>query len=91
MLTEGGSQPADRLEYGFRLTTARKPTPTELEILHTVYAQQLARFTQDSAAAEQLLAVGETPRNTSLPVADHAAYTMTANLLLNLDEAITKE
>jgi len=29
--------------------------------------------------------------HTSLPAAEHAAYTMTANLLLNLDEAITKE
>uniref|UniRef100_A0A7C2JYE2 DUF1553 domain-containing protein n=1 Tax=Schlesneria paludicola TaxID=360056 RepID=A0A7C2JYE2_9PLAN len=91
MLTEGGSQPADRLEYGFRLTTARRPTPTELEILRTVFEKQLARFTQDAAAAEKLLAVGEAPRNTTLPAAEHAAYTMTANLLLNLDEAITKE
>ncbi|HUQ70544.1 MAG TPA: DUF1553 domain-containing protein, partial [Planctomycetaceae bacterium] len=91
MLLDGGSQPVDRLEYGFRLTTARKPTTAEAEILRTVFEKQLARFTQDAASAEKLLAVGEAPRNTSLPAAEHAAYTMTANLLLNLDEAITKE
>jgi hypothetical protein len=91
MLLEGGSQPADRIEWGFRLVTARKPAPQEAAVLHAVLEQQLARYTQDAAMAEKLLAVGDAARNPSLPVSELAAYTMTANLLLNLDEAITKE
>ena len=45
----------------------------------------------DKEAATKLLSVGEAPRNDKLPVDQHAAMTMMANLLLNLDEAITKE
>jgi hypothetical protein len=41
--------------------------------------------------AKQLLAVGEAKRNEALDPADHAAYTMVANLILNLDESVTKE
>jgi hypothetical protein len=35
--------------------------------------------------------VGASPRAAELPASEHAAYTLVANLLLNLDEAITKE
>jgi hypothetical protein len=91
MMLEGGSQPVDRLEWGFRLATSRKPTPQEAAVLQTVFEKQLARYMQDTAAAEKLLAIGAAPRNASLPASEHAAYAMTANLLLNLDEAITKE
>jgi len=91
MMSEGGSQPVDRLEWGFRLVTARKPTPQEAAVLQAVFDKQLARYTNDIAAAEKLLTVGDAARNTMLPAGEHAAYTMAANLLLNLDEAITKE
>ncbi len=91
MMKDGGSQPVDRLEWGFRLATARKPTPPESQVLQTVFAKHLAKFTQDTAAAEKLLAAGTAPRDTTLPMPEHAAYTMAANLLLNLDETITKE
>lgn len=91
MMKDGGSQPVDRLEWGFRLATARKPSPGEAQILQAIYAKHLAKYQQDAAAAEKLLAAGTTPRDTTLPVVEHAAYTMAANLLLNLDETITKE
>jgi hypothetical protein len=91
IMKEGGSQPADRLDYGFRLATARKPSTAESQVLQTIFAKHLAKFTQDTAAAEKLLAAGSAPRDATLPIPEHAAYTMAANLLLNLDETITKE
>ena len=91
MLREGGSQAADRLEWGFRLVTGRKPTTTELEILKSTLEQQLSRYTANPAAAEELLKVGVAPRDESLPVVELAAYAMLGNLLFNLDEAVTKE
>jgi hypothetical protein len=39
----------------------------------------------------ELVRVGERPRNETLDVPELAAYTMVANLILNLDETITKE
>ncbi len=91
MMLEGGSQPVDRLEWGFRLVTGRRPTPQEAEILRTVLERQLARYAAAAAAADQLLAVGAAPREPNLPPQELAAYAMIGNLLLNLDEAVTKE
>jgi len=44
----------------------------------------------DSNAAAKLVSTGEAPRNEQLPVAELAAYTSVANLILNLDETITR-
>jgi hypothetical protein len=91
MMTTGGATPAERLAYGFRLATSRKPAEKEAEVLVKVYEKQLARFRASKEAADKLLAVGESKRDAALAVAEHAAYTMVANLILNLDETISKE
>jgi mono/diheme cytochrome c family protein len=91
MLTEVGSAPEDRLAHGFRLATARRPEPDEMEVLVRVLNGHLEHFRTVPEEAAKLLAIGESPRNQTLDPAEHAAYTMMANLVLNLDEAITKE
>ena len=91
MMTEGGASAAERLSYGFRLATARLPEQSELAVLTELFDEQLARFTADTESAAALLKVGESPRNESLDAAQHAAYTLAANVILNLDETITKE
>lgn len=91
IVREGGTLPAERLAYGFRLVTARHPEPAELAVLSRVLERAVERFTADKPAAEKLLAIGETPRNAQLGAVELAAYTILANLLLNLDETITKE
>ena len=91
MMREGGSQPHDRLSYGFRLATARPPAPGELDVLRKLYDEQLAHYRADNDAAVKLLSVGESKRDESLDPSEHAAWTMMANLILNLDETITKE
>ncbi|MGC1275507.1 MAG: PSD1 and planctomycete cytochrome C domain-containing protein [Planctomycetaceae bacterium] len=91
MMTEGGTAAGDRLAYGFRLVTSRRPNPDETALLLKNYESHLAQYRDDAEAATKLLTVGESPRDESLDPAEHAAMTMTANLLLNLDEAVTKE
>jgi hypothetical protein len=91
MMTTGGATPAERLTFGFRLATSRKPTDKETEVLVRLYDKQLARFKATPEAANKLLAVGDSKRNAKHDAAEHAAYTMTANLILNLDETISKE
>ena len=90
MLTEGGSTPESRLTFGFRWTTARTPTAKELEVLQRTLQKQLATFQADKPTAEKLLAYGDSPRNMNLEPSEYAAWTMIANLLINLDETITK-
>ena len=90
MLHEGGAEDAGRLRYGFRLATARLPSAKETAILTESLAAQRARYGADAAAAKQVIAVGESPVPADVAPADLAAYTMVANLLLNLDEVLTK-
>ena len=90
MLREGGSTPEQRLTYGFRWMTARPPSSKELEVLKKSLDKQLAFFQSDKPAAEKLLAYGDAPRDTTLEPSEYAAWTMLANLLINLDETITK-
>jgi hypothetical protein len=51
----------------------------------------LAQFQSDRDAAQELVGVGESPRNPRLDVAELAAYTGVAGVILNLDEVLTKE
>ncbi len=90
MLLQGGPATADRLKFGFRLATARQPNAKEQSVLQQTLDTHLAKYKQDAEAAKKLLAVGESPANATLNPAELAAYTMVANLLLNLDEVVTK-
>lgn len=91
MLTEGGATPESRLDFAFRLATARHPSANEAAVLTKVLTKQLEIFKANPEGAKQLLAVGEAKRNEALDASAHAAYTMVANMILNLDEAVTKE
>ena len=82
---------ADRLRYGFRLTTARDPNEREQAVLTAQLAAHLEHFQADPESAKKLLAIGAVPRDESLDLAEHASYTLIGNLLLNLDETMTKE
>lgn len=88
MLLEGGDDP---VTFAFRLLTARQPTSTERELLNEARAEYLAAFRADPAAAKKLLAVGQSPVVDRLDPVELAAHTVLANVLLNLDETLTKE
>lgn len=90
MLREGGTNDTARIRFGFELTTARKPSEKECGILAESLAEQRAHYCADEDAAKKVISVGESPVPTDVPPADLAAYTMVANLLLNLDEVVTK-
>ncbi len=90
MLAEGGSDCDQRLSYGFRLATARRPDAEELRILRSVLEAQRALYRADPAAAQALLGVGDyRPRAADDPV-ELAAWSAVASLLLNLDETLNK-
>jgi hypothetical protein len=91
MLREGDSDPRGQIRYGFTLATARQPSAEELSVIADAHASFLKSFRRNPAGAKKLLATGEGPRDTSLDVTEHAAMTMTASLLLNFDETLSKE
>jgi Protein of unknown function (DUF1553) len=79
-----------RLTRAFRHTLARVPQPDELATLQRAYEQQLTHFRSDPKAAESLLGVGESKRSEAVDKVELAALTAVANVLLNLNETITK-
>ena len=83
--------PEQTARYGFRRVAAREPDAVELDVLLRVYGDARARWEQDGKAAEALLAVGEHPRDKETSVVELAAWTVVGNVLLNLDETITRE
>jgi hypothetical protein len=90
MMKEGGSTPQDRLTFGFRLATARPPTAKELDVMQKFLQRLQTVFAADKPAAEKLLSYGDSAKATDLDTGEHAAWTMVANMLINLDETITK-
>ncbi len=69
---------------------ARNFNEAELKIAQSTFDQLLTHYRAHADQAEQLVRVGETPLNDKLPVAELAAWTMTVNQLLNLDETLNK-
>jgi hypothetical protein len=86
-----GRTPEERLSSAFHEATARRPSPGELAILVDGFQSQLARFQRDRKGAVALLSQGESPRDPRFDPAELAAYTTMAQLILNLDETLTKE
>ncbi len=89
VLTEAPSAAA-QIERAFRLLLSRRPSEAESRILRNNYEHSLAAFRTDRTRAAKLLAVGQSPVNPRLDVAELAAFTTTASLILNLSETVTK-
>ncbi len=81
-----------RIEYGFRLCATRRPKAAELDRLASLFNQQLANYKTSPSSADQLLkgeARGHLAPEAATP--EMAAWTIVANVLLNLDETLTKQ
>ncbi len=92
MMVEGGATPerTDRvLDSGWR--RPELITPGERKVLMEGLAADLERYRREPDSARKLIASGQARANPSLPVEELAAYTLTANILLNLDEVVTRE
>ena len=91
MMKEGGVNPRERIDYAFRLATARPVKSHESEILLDTFQQFQDSYLKDPEAAVQFLSEGESERDKTLDPAELASYTSVASLILNLDETVTKE
>ncbi len=91
MISEGGTTPETRVDYGYRLLLARVPTEKQREVLLRTLSKFEATYTADAAAAEKLIHEGDSKAKEGIPPAQLAAYTGVASLMLNLDEAVTKQ
>ena len=90
LILEGSEDVAMRINRAYQLTTARPANEREVAILKTVLADQKKRFQANPEKATELLGVGEFPRDESIDPIEHATWTVVAQVLLNLDETLTR-
>ena len=91
MMKDDGTTTEERIGYGFELATARRPRAGEASVLHQTFQQFLDGYQTDPDEALELLSEGESERDETLDAVELASYASVASLILNLDEAITKE
>jgi len=91
ILREGGATTEQRLSFACRTVLARPPSEREKRILTGVHRDMSAAYQKDLKAALDLLSVGESKRPQDVNELELVAWTAVANVLLNLDETITKE
>ncbi len=71
----------------FSRLTSRQPDASELSDLLQLWEEERKNYEADPEGAKALLGLGASPLNPSLAIADLAALTLVANVILNLDEA----
>ena len=88
MVREGGSTDPERAGRGFRLVLARQPSAAEIDRLVRLHDQALAGFRNDPDDAKKMATdpLGPVPADLAIGIDDLAAWTVVANVILNLDE-----
>jgi hypothetical protein len=82
---------AGQLTAAFRRVVGRSPTEDDLAVLLNAWQRQAELYSAEGELAAALVRVGESPRDESLAVSEHAAITAVCLAILNLDEALTRE
>ena len=91
IIREGGNTPDDKLTTGFRIVTGRRPDSSELAILVKGFHKDYENFKSKPENAKRFTSLGESPLANTADISELAAYTLSANILLNLDEVVNRE
>jgi len=89
-LKEGGDKTLTRLDFMAQRLLARPLRPEEAQIVEGILNDLLDHYKAHPDEAKKLIAVGESKAAETMDVPSLAAWTMTANQLLNLDEVLNK-
>ncbi|MDG2380645.1 MAG: PSD1 and planctomycete cytochrome C domain-containing protein [Pirellulaceae bacterium] len=89
IILQGGSDLEAKIRFAFAAVVAREPLPAEAKLVQQAFQREFHRFQENPSAAHAYLQIGESDFG-DLPVAEHAAWSSVAMLLLNLSETITK-
>jgi mono/diheme cytochrome c family protein len=90
ILKEGGTTVESRVQYAFRLCLTRPPQEQETQRLVTLYQQARERYSQNPKEAQAMATEPLGPLPAGVDLTDAAAWTVVANVLLNLDEMFLK-
>jgi hypothetical protein len=89
-LQEAAPDLNERAIFAFRACVARRPEAAELERVTALLRRELEHFKGDAAKAEEIALGGDVDPPEGVDAAEFAAWTLVANILLNLDETVTR-
>jgi hypothetical protein len=90
ILKEGGVDAESRFNWAWRQVLARAPRPDEIKTIQPLLDKQLGEYRCNTAEAQALLKIGQSPPPPDADPAELAAWTNIARVLLNLHETITR-
>jgi hypothetical protein len=90
-MKEAGTSAEKRVDFLYENLVARVPSDDERKVVLDVLQDALKQYQGDVDAANKLLTLGESKREESLDAIEHAAWTIVASMLMNLDETLTRE
>jgi hypothetical protein len=79
-----------RIGYLFERALSRPPTDRETAALERLIAVSLDHYQAHPDEAERLVVIGVAPPDAALARTELAAWTIAANVVLNMDEFLTK-
>jgi hypothetical protein len=91
MIAEAQGDATERIRRGYEIVLGRPAKELEQSALRTALNKFEAFYRAHPKDAETFVSEGKSPRKTTIPPTELAAYTGVASILLNLDEAITKQ
>lgn len=80
-----------RWTRAFRIVLAREPDAKEISALQSVRSAAKDHFQKTPEAATELLKVGRAPADATIPAEELASWSAAMSVLMNLDEAISRE
>ncbi|MES2708328.1 MAG: PSD1 and planctomycete cytochrome C domain-containing protein [Verrucomicrobiota bacterium] len=81
---------AERLKFAWRAALSRPPVPEETAAVLEFYRGNLAVYQAAPDEAKKLIALGDSKADPKWDPVELAAWTLTANMILNLDETINR-
>jgi hypothetical protein len=87
-----GDGPEPKIEFAFKAALSRSPRPAELKFIKSLLLKQHVFFEKNTKAAAEIIGgIKGWKAPKGLDAAELAAWFFIANILLNLDETITKQ
>ncbi len=90
IVREGGGDAEGRVRWAWKAATAHEASPEQIAKLRELLASEIAQGKSDAAGAAQLATSETEPLPAGADASELAAWTVIANVLLNLDAVLTK-
>lgn len=89
-MMQAAATPGERIAFAYRAVLSRSPTAKETAAIVGLYETQLKDFTSAPERTKSILSFGESKAPAELEANELAAWSVIANMILNLDESIVR-